>query len=593
MRRSWSATASSVALASSESPLADGVRSPSCAPASRSWRARTACSGSPPRASSPTSGGGRRACRAVSDISPSAASSRSTSWSSCPARSSWCTGTNACPRRCSPSALRWSPDAGTAARPAAGPASSSTRSRRPRICSAPRRSRGTRGASPLCSTAVAVSAASTTCRAGYVPCCAARASTPLTRRHGESRGGSAVVGRGRRRTARRPGSGCAVSEALRLAAGASLTLAAIPAALTLANLPFYRRAPSAASPTKTGRRGVSILIPARDEGHQIGATLEAACATRGIEFEVVVLDDHSSDDTAEQVARRAAADPRVRLEVAPALPAGWNGKQHACWRLADRARYEWLLFLDADVILAPDAANRLVAAAERSSAALVSGFPRQRTGTLLEHLLIPLIHFVLLGFLPLIGTRYTRLPGFGAGCGQLVLARRGPYVDAGGHRAVKSSRHDGLQLPRALRRAGYRTDLVDAIDLASCRMYRGAGEVWRGLTKNATEGMASRIGLPVWSVLLLGGQVAPFLLVAALAGGRHGLEPGSPILTTALVACLVALVHRALLAARFRQSWWGVPLHPLAVALLGAVQYHARLLAELGRGVAWKGRVHV
>ena len=94
----------------------------------------------------------------------------------------------------------------------------------------------------------------------------------------------------------------------------------------------------------------------------------------------------------------------------------------------------------------------------------MSGLPRQETGSWLERLVIPLAHFLLLGYLPMFAMRWFRHPAFGAGCGQLFLARKSAYQAAGGHDAIRSSRHDGLMLPRAFRRAGLRTDLCDATD---------------------------------------------------------------------------------------------------------------------------------
>ena len=175
-----------------------------------------------------------------------------------------------------------------------------------------------------------------------------------------------------------------------------------------------------------------MLIPARDEEKAIGEAVEAALASRGVELEVVVLDDGSRDRTAEVVRGLAAGDPRVRLECHPDLPAGWCGKQHACAVLAQRARYDVLAFLDADVRLAPDALARAAAFLAASGAALVSGFPRQEAGTWLERLLIPLIHFLLLGFLPLRRMRAGTAPAYGAGCGQLFVARRRAYDAVGG-----------------------------------------------------------------------------------------------------------------------------------------------------------------
>lgn len=363
-------------------------------------------------------------------------------------------------------------------------------------------------------------------------------------------------------------------------AGIALVLAAIPALLFLANLRLYRPppAPDADSPS------VSILIPARNEEAAIVAAVEAALASRGVTLEVVVLDDHSEDRTAALVTEIAQRDPRVRLEHAPPLPAGWCGKQHACHVLAGLARHPLLVFLDADVRLAPDGVARLAAFLRISGADLVSGVPRQETGTLLERLLIPLIHFVLLGFLPIARMRRSVHPSYAAGCGQLFLARREAYQSVGGHAMIRTTLHDGLKLPRLFRRAGRLTDLCDATDLAVCRMYHSARDTWFGLAKNATEGLASPAMIGPMSFLLLGGQVLPFALLAAAVR----LSPWAVLL--AVLAALLAYLPRLLGVVHFRQSLLGALLHPLGILLLVAVQWFALFRSLVGRPAAWKGR---
>lgn len=361
----------------------------------------------------------------------------------------------------------------------------------------------------------------------------------------------------------------------------ALVLAALPAAMIARNLLLYRPAPPAADPTP-----VSILIPARNEGSAIRGAVEAALASGGAEIEIVVLDDHSDDATAAIVTELVSHDPRVRLEKAPPLPAGWNGKQHACAVLAQRARHDVFVFVDADVRVAPGAASRIAAALELSGAGLISGVPRQDTGTLLEHLVVPLIHVTLLGYLPMERMRKSLMPAYGAGCGQLFAARRRDYEAAGGHAAIRGSRHDGIALPRAFRRAGIATDLFDATDVASCRMYCGAREVWTGFAKNATEGMAGWGSIVPWTVLLLGGHVLPLALLAASFVFRL---PHAAIVLAALAAAM-AYASRAACAARFRTSWWGVVFHPVGVTALVAIQWWARARASAGMTTAWRGR---
>ena len=369
---------------------------------------------------------------------------------------------------------------------------------------------------------------------------------------------------------------------------AALVLAALPFALSLFNLLLYR-APSSAGNGKqdgNGRPDVSILIPARDEEAGIEKAVRSALASRGAEVEVLVMDDDSSDRTAEIVRGLADEDARVRLLEAPPLPAGWAGKQHACYALSQEAKAPLLLFVDADVELRPQAAAHIRRFMDRRQVDLASGFPHQVTGTPGEKLIIPLIHFVLLGYLPLLGMRLSKSPGFAAGCGQLMAVRADAYRSIGGHETIKSSFHDGIQLPRSFRRAGLGTDLFDATGLASCRMYEDTRGVVFGLAKNAHEGMAGPIAIWVWSFLLLGGAVLPW----PLAGAAYALDPGSMAFSASLAAIGLGLATRLALAVRFRQSLLSALLHPVGIAGLVAIQWFARWRRRSGRTVTWKNR---
>jgi hypothetical protein len=354
-----------------------------------------------------------------------------------------------------------------------------------------------------------------------------------------------------------------------------LGLALLPALIGLVNLALLPRLrPPGAAPAG---RLVSILVPARDEAAHIEACLAAALASRGVAVEVIVMDDGSRDGTGEIVARRAAAEPRLRLLAAPPLPPGWTGKVHACARLAEAARGSHLLFIDADVRLAPEAAAALAGHAVARGIAMVSGVPRQRIGSLGEALTVPAINLLLLGYLPGGGRAFTRWPSLAAACGQLVLCDRAAYAAVGGHGAVRGVLHDGLALARRFRRAGLRTEVVDGAPLASCRMYRGFHESWAGFVKNAREGMATPLGLPVWTTLLAGAHLWPWALL-----------PSGP----ALAAILLMLALRAAITLRAREPWWTVPLHPLTMAVALAIQWDALARAALGRPAGWKGRAY-
>lgn len=364
---------------------------------------------------------------------------------------------------------------------------------------------------------------------------------------------------------------------------ATAALAALPAGLMLANLKRFQRSPEPAP----GAQTVSVLVPARNEAAVIEGLIECVLASQGCDLELLILDDSSTDDTAQRVAGWAARDPRVRLIRGQPLPNGWCGKQHACQQLADAAQEPTLVFLDADVRVEPQAIARGVAFLQQSSGGLVSGFPLQETPAFLAWLLLPLIHFILLGFLPLDRSRASLSPALAAGCGQFFITTQEAYRRAGGHASIRASLHDGVMLPRTFRRAGLQTDVFDATDTATCRMYETSREVFGGLAKNATEGIGSPQTIVPFTLLLAGGQVLP----AGLLGlWLAGLVPSGWPVAVATIACVLSYLPRLLGVARFRQSLGSSLLHPLGIIIFLSIQWFALVRRRLGLSTSWKGR---
>lgn len=377
----------------------------------------------------------------------------------------------------------------------------------------------------------------------------------------------------------------------------SLVIACLPAIMFAKNLSAFlfpvqtrKQKPEIDDPQGIGghrssQRGVSVLIPARDEQDGIAASVNAALQNQGVSLEVLVLDDHSTDRTAQIVQQIAETDSRVRYLSGDELPEGWNGKQFGCKQLAEAAAYSLLVFIDADVRLKPEALQRLADCYAATGVGLLSVFPHQETGTILEKWIIPLMHFVLLGFCPLERMRNDSSPALAAGCGQLFMTEQQAYQTAGTHAAIRGSRHDGVKLPRAYRAAGLMSDVYDGCELADCRMYHSAMEVVRGVLKNATEGLAAPKLIFPFTILLLGGSVLPIILLTL--GWVQGNVAAAAV---AGAAVLVGHVPRILAAIRLRQSWVGVIFHAPAMLLFILLQWVAFLNHLLGRQVAWRGR---
>ena len=361
-------------------------------------------------------------------------------------------------------------------------------------------------------------------------------------------------------------------------------------AMALYNLKLYHRPPERL-PEDAERPLLSVCIPARDEEDNIEACVRSVLNGSYSNCEVLVYDDQSTDATPEILARLKAQDDRVKLVDTLPLPGGWAGKQHACWRMAQAAQGEWMLFTDADVRFSGQMLERTYAHARSQDIGLLSTFPRQITGTLGERLLVPMIFFILFSYLPMWRMRQTSDPSTSAACGQFLFVRRDAYDASRGHEAFKDSYHDGVMMPRSVRRAGFKSDLFDGQDLASVRMYRGFAQSWNGFAKNAFEGLGS-VGLLIFLTFVhLVAHAAPIVVCVALVISKAaGSSIDERAALLALLAVVFAIAERWLLSRRFGQGVLPVLLHPLGAAAMTAVQWHSWWLAKRGRR-AWRGRV--
>ncbi|HMA33458.1 MAG TPA: glycosyltransferase [Chloroflexia bacterium] len=366
---------------------------------------------------------------------------------------------------------------------------------------------------------------------------------------------------------------------------ALLVLLAINMAV-LPNIRAYRR-PDAAP-------FVSVLVPARDEAAQIAACIRGLLAQDYPAFEVIALDDDSTDATGAILAALAAGDARLRVLAGEPLRPGWLGKANACRQLAAAARGELLLFTDADVRHAPALLGHAVGLLRAQGAGLLSIFPTQVTGTWAERLVVPILqHFAVYVLLPLPLMQRLRAPAFAAANGQFLLFERRAYVACGGHGAVRTAVLEDVALARAVKAAGYRIALADGNGLVACRMYCNRAEVVAGFAKNLfaffngswlflAAGLAVGLGLwvlpPLWVGVALPGALAP------AAGPADRALAGLP-----LAQYGVAVLTRLWLARRFGSRPADALLHPLSLALVLALALHSARLSRRG-GAIWKGR---
>lgn len=345
----------------------------------------------------------------------------------------------------------------------------------------------------------------------------------------------------------------------------------------------FPRRPLPPVASEAPRERISALVPARNEAANIGPCVRALLVAEV--DEVWVYDDGSTDETPAILAALVAEDalsggPR-RLHVlrGEGPPEGWVGKAYACDQLALASTGDLLLFVDADVHVSPRLRDRLCDPLDGALAGVdaVTAVPRQETGSLVEHLVVPLLHLTYESWLPLTLVERVRTALVTAANGQLIAMRRPVYVASGGYAAVRNAVVDDMALCRHLKRRGFRVRMADGHTLAACRMYRSGAEVIDGFSKNLYPGIGGTpLALAAVGVLYTACFLLPWLAL-----------PFAPV--PAVVGIGANLVQRLLLAVRHRHHPLAVLLHPVAVLLFLGIALRSAWLTVGGRS-RWRGR---
>ncbi|MDN3587031.1 glycosyltransferase [Pedobacter aquatilis] len=238
---------------------------------------------------------------------------------------------------------------------------------------------------------------------------------------------------------------------------------------------------------------VSILIPARNEAENIIGLLQSIKEQDYQNYEVIVLDDDSSDDTFKLVDDFAQGNPNFSVIQGGQLPKGWLGKNYACHQLSKVATGNYLLFLDADEEIKRGFINSLIYRTENGSLSLLSIFTNQVMKSIGEKLTVPLMHFILLNLLPLRLVRASKNPAFSAASGQCMFFKASNYHDFEWHERVKDKVVEDVEIMKLVKQQGCKTEALLANGLIYCRMYKNLNESINGFSKNLLAGFGSNI----------------------------------------------------------------------------------------------------
>jgi len=331
---------------------------------------------------------------------------------------------------------------------------------------------------------------------------------------------------------------------------------------------------------------VSMLIPARNEERSIASCVLSILAQDYPSFEVLVLDDQSSDGTRAILESMAVSHPALRILHGEPPSGEQVGKNWACSQLAHQARGELLFFTDADTLNRPDTLKNVVIALIGEQADLLTGFPRQEVHTWGERLLVPFFSWAFLCFIPLALAYRLRLPFLSIAVGQMMLFRREAYLAIGGHESISSSVVDDMSLARQIKAKKLNWRVAYIADLVSCRMYHSSQEAIDGFTKNLFAAFDYRL-LPfffafIWLMLMFW---EPLIMLALVISG---------LVTQAQFTAVVACLGLSILL-------WFIPYGEMKIPVFLAILYPISTIANFGIAIrsfahnlggraVWKGR---
>jgi len=324
---------------------------------------------------------------------------------------------------------------------------------------------------------------------------------------------------------------------------------------------------------------VSIIVPARNEQNNIGSCLASLCAQDYPDFEIIVINDRSTDGTAQIVENFAEQDSRIKLYEGMPLVRGWTGKNWACFQGSEKAKGDILIFTDSDNFYRPDTVSKTVGWLQNRQLGLLSAFPQQICTTWTQKLVVPVVDMLVYSLLPLWLTFYSKYPSLAAANGQWLAITRTAYEKIGGHKTVRGQIVEDVEISRLAKKSDIKILTAAGTNSVMGRMYSNWYEVRDGFAKNAF-GLVSYQTVPFFLLLVL------FLLSFVLP---YFLLFSSFVKISLLIVILNVLI-RAILIVKYRHPFWAsIIFHPVGILLFIYIGLLSFIHYQKGH-IIWKGR---
>ncbi|MCL5072085.1 MAG: glycosyltransferase [Actinobacteria bacterium] len=335
---------------------------------------------------------------------------------------------------------------------------------------------------------------------------------------------------------------------------------------------------------------VSILIPARNEEGNIKRILNSLVKQDYLNLEILVLDDNSTDATAQIIQEFAQRDSRVKLITGEPLPKGWKGKCFACHQLSKHAKGEYFVFTDADTLHFPNLISGSLAALMRDKVDVTSAYPRQIAVTFSERMTIRFIHFGILSLMPLILVKHSKSPFFSTGMGQFFLFKKQVYEKIGGFESVKDEILEDIHISKQVKRHGFKIMVYDGSDSIFCRMYTNKSDVIKGFSRFIYAAFDCNFLMECIAVFFISLTfLVPFILLPL---GIFIFDWPRILVSLNIIQILLIFVIKIVLAIRFKERILDIFFTPISIVYIVFIAMNSYIQSRFGNGINWKDRTY-
>ena len=332
---------------------------------------------------------------------------------------------------------------------------------------------------------------------------------------------------------------------------------------------------------------VSILIPARNEYHNLRRCLDSLINQDYSNIEILVLNDRSTDQTATLVEEYQNKDKRVQLLQGQDLPDGWIGKHWACHQLSEAAKGTIILFMDADTVLSSSIVSKAVLGMNEQNSDLVSLVPGRKANCLIEKLMFPLIDWMILCWLPVKLAYSSKSPYLSANFGQFMMFRKEAYITIGGHSYLRNNLLDDFELGREIKRNGLKWNLYDGSKDITTRMYSRSREAFIGLSRSIFPVFDYRISAFILAVAILSSlAILPqlYIINSTLDGDSNQL-----LVFLSYFSMIMLSLSWLVTCIKFNHNLLIVLIYPIIIIIMLSIGIHS-VFTNMTGTTLWKER---